>query len=124
MIMRDFVRKQGIGNFYDVREGGCHQVLPEKGHVVPGRVVVGTDSHNLHHGALGAFATGIGSTDMAMVFATGKLWFRVPETLRFEITGSLPEHVYAKDVVLNIIGRVGAGPPTWHASLQVKPLQR
>lgn len=115
MIMRDFVRKQGIGNFYDVREGVCHQVLPEKGHVVPGEVVVGTDSHTCTHGALGAFATGIGSTDMAMVFATGKLWFRVPETLRFEITGSLPEHVYAKDVVLNIIGRVGADGATYMA---------
>ncbi len=115
MIMRDFVRKQGIGNFYDVREGVCHQVLPEKGHVVPGEVVVGTDSHTCTHGALGAFAIGIGSTDMAMVFATGKLWFRVPETLRFEITGSLPEHVYAKDVVLNIIGRVGADGATYMA---------
>ncbi|MGB4612281.1 MAG: aconitase family protein, partial [Methanothermobacter thermautotrophicus] len=65
MIMRDFVEEQGIRNFYDVREGVCHQVLPEKGHVVPGEVVVGTDSHTCTHGALGAFATGIGSTDMA-----------------------------------------------------------
>ena len=87
MIMRKFVKEQGIDNFYDVREGVCHQVLPEKGHVVPGEVVVGTDSHTCTHGALGAFATGIGSTDMAMVFATGKLWFKVPETIKFEITG-------------------------------------
>ncbi|MGB9837482.1 homoaconitase large subunit [Methanothermobacter sp.] len=115
MIMRDFVREQGIKNFYDVREGVCHQVLPEKGHVVPGEVVVGTDSHTCTHGALGAFATGIGSTDMAMVFATGKLWFRVPETIRFEISGSLRKHVYAKDVILNIIGEVGADGATYMA---------
>lgn len=115
MIMRDFVREQGIKNFYDVREGVCHQVLPEKGHVVPGEVIVGTDSHTCTHGALGAFATGIGSTDMAMVFATGKLWFRVPETIRFEISGSLRKHVYAKDVILNIIGEVGADGATYMA---------
>jgi len=115
MIMRDFVREQGIKNFYDVREGVCHQVLPEKGHVVPGEVIVGTDSHTCTHGALGAFATGIGSTDMAMVFATGKLWFRVPETIRFEISGSLRKHVYAKDVILNIIGDVGADGATYMA---------
>ncbi|WP_321211290.1 homoaconitase large subunit [Methanothermobacter sp. DP] len=115
MIMRDFVREQGIENFYDVREGVCHQVLPEKGHVVPGEVIVGTDSHTCTHGALGAFATGIGSTDMAMVFATGKLWFRVPETIRFEISGSLRKHVYAKDVILNIIGDVGADGATYMA---------
>ncbi|REE28017.1 homoaconitase large subunit [Methanothermobacter thermautotrophicus] len=115
MIMRDFVEEQGIRNFYDVREGVCHQVLPEKGHVVPGEVVVGTDSHTCTHGALGAFATGIGSTDMAMVFATGKLWFRVPETLRFDVRGKLREHVYAKDVILNIIGRVGADGATYMA---------
>ncbi|MDI9614703.1 homoaconitase large subunit [Methanothermobacter sp.] len=115
MIMREFVREQGIRNFYDVREGVCHQVLPEKGHVVPGEVIVGTDSHTCTHGALGAFATGIGSTDMAMVFATGKLWFRVPETIRFEISGSLRKHVYAKDVILNIIGKVGADGATYMA---------
>ncbi|MDI9618677.1 homoaconitase large subunit [Methanothermobacter sp.] len=115
MIMREFVREQGIKNFYDVREGVCHQVLPEKGHVVPGEVIVGTDSHTCTHGALGAFATGIGSTDMAMVFATGKLWFRVPETIRFEISGSLRKHVYAKDVILNIIGKVGADGATYMA---------
>jgi 3-isopropylmalate/(R)-2-methylmalate dehydratase large subunit len=115
MIMREFVKKQGIQNFYDVREGVCHQVLPEKGHVVPGEVVVGTDSHTCTHGALGAFATGIGSTDMAMVFATGKLWFKVPETIKFEITGELQENVFAKDVVLDIIGKIGADGATYKA---------
>ena len=115
MIMREFVKQQGINNFYDVREGVCHQVLPEKGHVVPGEVIVGTDSHTCTHGALGAFATGIGSTDMAMVFATGKLWFKVPETVKFEITGKLQESVFAKDVVLDIIGKMGADGATYKA---------
>lgn len=115
LIMREFVNEQGINNFYDVREGVCHQVLPEKGHVVPGEVVVGTDSHTCTHGALGAFATGIGSTDMAMVFATGKLWFKVPETLKFQIDGKLDKYVYSKDVVLNIIGQVGADGATYQA---------
>jgi 3-isopropylmalate/(R)-2-methylmalate dehydratase large subunit len=115
MIMRKFVEEQGINNFYDVREGVCHQVLPEKGHVVPGEVVVGTDSHTCTHGALGAFATGIGSTDMAMVFATGKLWFKVPETIKFEINGKLQENVFAKDVVLDIIGKIGADGATYKA---------
>ena len=115
MIMRKFVEKQGIQNFYDMREGVCHQVLPEKGHVVPGEVVVGTDSHTCTHGALGAFATGIGSTDMAMVFATGKLWFKVPETIKFDITGKLQDNVFAKDVILNIIGKIGADVATYKA---------
>ena len=115
MIMREFVEEQGINNFYDVREGVCHQVLPEKGHVVPGEVVVGTDSHTCTHGALGAFATGIGSTDMAMVFATGKLWFKVPETIKFEIEGKLRKTYIAKDVVLDIIGQIGADGATYKA---------
>ncbi|KAF5086504.1 homoaconitase large subunit [Methanobacterium aggregans] len=113
--MRKFVEEQNINNFYDVREGVCHQVLPEMGHIVPGEVVVGTDSHTCTHGALGAFSTGIGSTDMAMVFATGKLWFKVPETIKFNITGNLAENVYAKDVVLNIIGKIGADGATYKA---------
>ncbi|MDD3984823.1 MAG: homoaconitase large subunit [Methanobacterium sp.] len=115
MFMRKFVTEQGINNFYDIREGVCHQVLPEKGHIIPGEVVVGTDSHTCTHGALGAFATGIGSTDMAMVFATGKLWFKVPETIKFDITGKLPDNVFAKDVVLNIIGNIGADGATYKA---------
>ncbi len=115
LVMRQFVKEQGIKNFYDVREGVCHQVLPEKGHVVPGEVVVGTDSHTCTHGALGAFSTGIGSTDMAMVFSTGQLWFKVPETIRFEIEGTLRDYVSAKDVVLNIIGQIGADGATYKA---------
>jgi 3-isopropylmalate/(R)-2-methylmalate dehydratase large subunit len=115
IIMRKFVEEQGIKNFYDVQEGVCHQVLPEKGHVVPGEVVVGTDSHTCTHGALGAFATGIGSTDMAMVFSTGKLWFKVPETIKFEIEGALAPQIYSKDVVLDIIGQIGVDGATYSA---------
>jgi len=115
IMLREFVEDQGINNFYDVREGVCHQVLPEKGHIVPGEVVVGTDSHTCTHGALGAFSTGIGSTDMAMVFATGKLWFKIPETIKFDIQGSLKDYVYAKDVVLHIIGEIGADGATYKA---------
>jgi 3-isopropylmalate/(R)-2-methylmalate dehydratase large subunit len=115
IIMRKFVKEQGIENFYDVNAGVCHQILPEKGHVVPGEVIVGTDSHTCTHGALGAFSTGIGSTDMAMVFSEGKLWFKVPETNRFNITGELKDNVYAKDVILNIIGKVGADGSTYKA---------
>ena len=115
MIMRKFVKEQGIENFYDVNAGVCHQILPELGHVVPGEVVVGADSHTCTHGALGAFSTGIGSTDMAMVFSEGNLWLKVPETNRFNITGELKENVYAKDVILNIIGQVSVDGSTYKA---------
>ena len=113
--MREFVKKHDIEHFYDVNAGVCHQILPEKGHVVPGDVIVGADSHTCTHGALGAFATGIGSTDMAMVFAEGNLWFKVPETNRFNISGELNDNVYAKDVILHIIGKMGADGSTYKA---------
>ena len=116
ILMRKFVKEQNIKNFYDIREGVCHQVLPEKGHVLPGSVVVGADSHTCTHGAFGAFATGIGSTDMAAVFATGELWFKVPETLYFNITGELKPHVMSKDVILHIIGEVGFDGATYKAA--------
>ncbi len=106
ILLRRFADEQGIIN-YDVFAGVCHQVLPEKGHVTPGSLIVGSDSHTCTYGALGAFSTGVGSTDMAAVFATGKLWFKVPETMRFEISGRLAEHVYSKDLILHIIGDVG-----------------
>ena len=115
ILMRQFVEKHGIEHFYDVNAGVCHQILPEKGHVVPGSVIVGADSHTCTHGAFGAFATGIGSTDMAMVFSEGKLWFKVPETNRFNITGELSSNVYAKDVILHIIGKMGADGSTYKA---------
>lgn len=114
-IMRKFKEEEGIENFYDINNGVCHQVLPENGHILPGNLVVGTDSHTCTHGALGSFATGIGSTDMAMVFATGKLWFKVPETIQFNISGELNKNIMSKDVILNIIGQVGADGATYKA---------
>jgi 3-isopropylmalate/(R)-2-methylmalate dehydratase large subunit len=105
-MLRKFADEQGILN-YDIREGIAHQIMVEK-HVMPGELVVGADSHTCMYGALGAFATGIGSTDMGFVFATGKLWFKVPETIRFEIHGKLGKHVYSKDIILKLIGTVGS----------------
>jgi len=107
-VVRDFVRSEHIPMFYDLREGVCHQVLPEKGHILPGMLVVGTDSHTTTYGALGAFATGIGATEMAAVWATGELWLKVPETMRLRLEGVLPKHTSAKDVVLRVIGDLGS----------------
>jgi 3-isopropylmalate/(R)-2-methylmalate dehydratase large subunit len=104
--MRAFVKDFKIGTFYDIREGICHQVLPEKGHVLPGQVVVGVDSHTCTYGALGLFSTGIGSTEMAGVLATGTLWFKVPETLKFVYKGTLPPMVTPRDVILMTLGKV------------------
>lgn len=113
--LRKFVNEEKIPNFYDIKEGVCHQVLPEKGHILPGELIVGTDSHTCTHGALGAFATGIGSTDMAMVFATGKLWLKVPETIQFNIKGTPSKHTHAKDIILHIIGKMGADGTNYKA---------
>ena len=108
-IVRNFGEKQNIKNFYDVGRGGvCHQVMPERGHVRPGEVIVGSDSHTCTYGAFGAFATGIGSTEMAAVFATGKLWFKVPEVIKIDISGKLQKLVSAKDLTLKIVGTIGA----------------
>jgi len=105
---RAFVREQGISAFYDVGEGICHQVLPEQGHALPGMLIVGSDSHTPSHGALGAFAAGIGRTEAAAVMATGEIWLRVPESMRIITEGVMPERVSAKDLVLAIIGDIGA----------------
>ena len=106
--IREFVREQGIRNFYDVGRGGiCHQVLAENGHVQPGMVVVGTDSHTTTHGAFGAFAAGIGATEMAGVWTEGELWFKVPSTIRIEVDGELRPWISAKDLILYIIGQAG-----------------
>lgn len=108
-IVRKFAEEQNIKNFYDVGRGGvCHQVMPERGHVRPGEVIVGSDSHTCTYGAFGAFATGIGSTEMAAVFATGKLWFRVPEVIKVDISGKFQKLVSAKDLTLKIVGTIGA----------------
>lgn len=114
--IREFVAAQGIHNFYDVGRGGiCHQVLAEHGHVRPGMVVVGTDSHTTTHGAFGAFAAGIGATEMAGVWTEGKLWFKVPATLRIEVSGELMPWVSAKDLVLYVIGQLGAAGADYRA---------
>ncbi len=113
-IMREFAKEQGIKNFYDVGRGGiCHQAMPEKGHVRPGELIVGADSHTCTYGAFGAFATGIGATDMAAVFATGSLWFKVPESIKVHVTGSFQNLVTPKDLTLTIIGRIGADGATY-----------
>jgi 3-isopropylmalate/(R)-2-methylmalate dehydratase large subunit len=110
--VREFVGAQGITKFHDIRgdRGGiCHQILPENGYVRPGAVVVGTDSHTTTHGALGAFAFGIGATEMASVWTLGRILnLEVPGTLRVNLHGGLPEGVYPKDVILHVIGRIGA----------------
>lgn len=108
-IVRNFVEEQKIKNFYDVGRGGvCHQVMPEQGHVRPGEVIVGSDSHTCTYGAFGVFSTGIGSTEMAAVFATGKLWFRVPRVIKVDVTGKFQKLVTAKDLTLKIVGKIGA----------------
>lgn len=110
--VREFCEAQGIAKFHDVRgdEGGiCHQILPENGYVRPGAVVVGTDSHTTTHGALGAFAFGIGATEMASVWTLGSILnVEVPATIKVDVRGRLPEGVYAKDVILNLIGTLTA----------------
>jgi 3-isopropylmalate/(R)-2-methylmalate dehydratase large subunit len=114
--IREFVAAQGIRHFYDVGRGGiCHQVLAERGHVKPGMVVVGTDSHTTTHGAFGAFATGIGATEMAGVWTEGELWFKVPSTIRIEVDGSLAPWVSAKDLILYVIGQLGADGADYRA---------
>jgi 3-isopropylmalate/(R)-2-methylmalate dehydratase large subunit len=107
--MRKFAQDQKI-RIYDVGKGGiCHQVMPEKGHVLPGTVIVGADSHTCTYGAFGAFATGIGSTEAAAVFATGKIWLKVPETIKINVEGQFQKYVAPKDLILHIIGQMGAG---------------
>jgi len=103
--MRDSLKSFGVKNFYNVGVGIEHQVLVEKGWVVPGELIVAGDSHTTTHGALGAAATGIGSSEVAYVMATGNLWFRVPETIKFILSGVLPPMVTSKDVILHIAGK-------------------
>jgi 3-isopropylmalate/(R)-2-methylmalate dehydratase large subunit len=104
--MRQFAKDQNL-RFYDVGRGGiCHQVMPEKGHVVPGAVIVGADSHTCTYGAFGAFATGIGSTEAAAVMATGKMWLKVPKAIKINVKGEFPKFVTPKDLILAIIGKL------------------
>ncbi len=104
--IRTFTKEQNIRNFYDIKEGICHQVVVEKGHILPGQLAVGTDSHTTSYGCLGALSTGIGATEMAAVWATGKIWLKVPESIKILVNGFLPQGVYAKDVILHIIGQL------------------
>ena len=105
---RNFARKHAILHFYDVGQAGIeHALLPEKGIAAPGDCIVGADSHTCTYGALGAFSTGIGSTDMAAGMASGENWFRVPQAIRVTLTGTLPRHVSGKDVILHLIGEIG-----------------
>jgi len=113
-MMREFATSQGI-TLYDVGEGICHQVLAERGHVFPGAVVIGADSHTCTHGAFAAFATGVGSTDFAAAVASGKIWLRVPESLKVVVTGGTKPVVTSKDIALYIIGEVGADGATYMA---------
>lgn len=106
--MRDFAHKMGIVHFYEVgRMGIEHALIPELGLAIPGQLIIGADSHTCTYGALGAFSTGVGSTDMAAGMATGQAWFKVPEALRFHIKGKKRPHVSGKDVILYIIGMIG-----------------
>jgi 3-isopropylmalate/(R)-2-methylmalate dehydratase large subunit len=107
-MTREFAREMGVTWYFEVGQGGiCHTVLPERGLVLPGELVVGADSHSCTYGALNNFATGIGSTDLACVMALGELWFRVPETLRFVYHNRLGDWVEGKDLVLYVIGMIG-----------------
>ncbi|MFQ5887291.1 MAG: 3-isopropylmalate dehydratase large subunit [Candidatus Hydrothermarchaeales archaeon] len=106
--MRDFAKKYGLPNYYEVGQSGiCHQLMIEQGFVAPGRLIVGADSHTCTYGALGAFATGIGSTEAASVMALGSLWFKVPETQKVIVEGELDKYVVGKDIILHIIGDIG-----------------
>ncbi len=106
--MRDFARKYKIRNYFEIGRGGvCHQLMIEQGFAAPGRLIVGADSHTCSYGALGAFATGIGSTEAATVFARGVLWFKVPESMEFKIDGTLGPNVMGKDIILRMIGDIG-----------------
>jgi len=135
-ILRDFVRRQGIRHYYDPDflpprfegvpslyvdpaatsyRGVCHAALPQNGHTRPGELLLGTDSHTCTHGAFGEFATGIGNTEAAFVMGTGKLWLRVPASLKFVFRGALPPYVMAKDLILHLIGEIGTDGATYCA---------
>jgi 3-isopropylmalate/(R)-2-methylmalate dehydratase large subunit len=111
-LIREFIKEQKISKFHDIRgdEGGiCHQILPQEGYVTPGKIILGTDSHTTTHGALGAFAFGIGATEMASVWALGSILnIEVPETIKVIINGKLNKHIAAKDVIIYLIGKISA----------------
>jgi 3-isopropylmalate/(R)-2-methylmalate dehydratase large subunit len=118
-VLRQFVAEQGLPYYYDVGtpkyKGVCHIALPEEGHTRPGELLLGTDSHTCTAGAFGEFATGIGNTDAGFVMGTGKLWLKVPETMRFVFHGQLPPYLMAKDLILAVIGDIGCDGATYRA---------
>lgn len=118
-VLRQFVKEQDLPYFYDVGtekyKGVCHIALPEEGHTRPGEVLFGTDSHTCTAGAFGEFATGIGNTDAVFVMGTGKLWLKVPPTMRFVFHGNLPPYLMAKDLILAVIGDIGVDGATYRA---------
>ncbi len=117
--LRQFVAEQNIKYYYDVGtpryKGVCHIALPEEGHTRPGEVLFGTDSHTCTAGAFGEFATGIGNTDAGFIMGTGKLWVKVPPTMRFVFHGKLPPYLMAKDLILAVIGDIGCDGATYRA---------
>jgi len=115
-LMREFSDQQGVEHFYDVGRGGIeHALLPEEGLVAPGECIIGADSHTCTYGALGAFATGVGSTDLAVAMATGECWLRVPESIKVVYRGKLKPWVGGKDLILHTIGLIGVSGATYQA---------
>ena len=113
-VGNEFVEKYGMKNIHR-SDGICHQLMTEAGYVKPGNIVFGTDSHTTTYGCVGAFSSGIGYTEMASILGTGTMWVRVPETIRVNINGTLPENVMAKDIILKLIGDLGADGATYKA---------
>ena len=115
-LVREFAIEHGVTHFYEGGQVGVeHALLPEKGIVLPGDLVIGADSHTCTYGALGAFATGVGSTDLAAAMLTGELWFKVPSSIKFVVYGKLAKWVSGKDLILNIIGRIGVDGALYQA---------
>ena len=120
--LHDWAVRHKIKHYYKLgRAGVCHALLPEQGHIRPGEVIVGSDSHTCTYGAFGAFSTGIGSTDAAAAIATGQLWFKVPASMKFVLNGSLAPGVYSKDVILAVIARIGVDGALYRAMEFVGP---
>lgn len=112
--MRGFATDYKL-DIFDIGCGVCHQVIPESGRILPGDLVLGADSHTCTYGALGVFSTGVGSTDLAIAIATGKNWFKVPQTYKIIVKGKLPKGIFAKDIIIHIIGKIGADGATYKA---------